>query len=115
MNWGYHYTEGYGIYNWAGNSAAYGVLDSRKTSQIKEPATKVLASEALGSPDISGNGLSVNKYFVSPQLAMAFRHSKGNNVLFCDGHVTYTRDSEINIYGLKTLPVAWFQVVPSMY
>lgn len=105
MDWSCHYTDGFGIYNWRGDHAPYGLAPSRKVNEVRSPAEKILATEPLSV-----------KYLVAPLISMRFGHKDGNNVLFCDGHVVWTKESEVfSATAARVLPVEWFRVKESMW
>ncbi len=110
MNWNFHYTQGYGVYDWSGDQATYGVRGAHTTGQIDDPATKIFFSEPKGNL-LTGK----SSYLITPFTYTRNSHNGGNNVVFCDCHAEWTDELEDNFTNINTpprtsLPKLWYKV-----
>lgn len=74
-----YFTYGY-------NGQVYGY--SKKITKYKAPSMTCLLSESIEYP-------VVIYYTTSGTYIMGFRHNNGANVLFCDGHVEWKKNTDI--------------------
>jgi prepilin-type processing-associated H-X9-DG protein len=58
---------------------------------------------------------NAEKYIANPGISLRFGHKEGNSVLFCDGHVIWTKEYAMSLSGAKVLPIQWYQVKEPMY
>ena len=85
-NGGYSFANGYGLYDlqsWA----------LRKESEISNSSGTIMFACASGAPG------GTRRRYCEPQTQLAYLHKNGNNLLFCDGHVTWDNSVQYSSAG----------------
>jgi len=89
-----HYTQGFGIYDWAG------IYDSRRNGDTTHASLSAMFSEPLR-----------DKYLVALSQETRNGHNGTNNVVFCDGHAKNVGEPVLSIFGEEALPADMLRVV----
>lgn len=92
INYGYNAAFiGGNIAGWAGPASD---LPSQRVSKLKTPSRTILMADAFeaNSPQRSYFVISTNAS-TSPACSIHDRHSKGANLSWCDGHVSYQKNA----------------------
>ena len=103
-------------YTWKGSTKNYPIVDDTepKVSSLLKPAAQVYLFDQAFNPVSEDDGRGDGPYnSLLPGVrfkSFASRHSKGGQIIFCDGHAAYFKDSYISngvtsaMWSAKTEP-----------